>query len=406
MVSSFFILENIKEVHMTREQLIGKIKKGAVNIYSEKEFDKMLSNGKRLVIKLGADPSRPDLHLGHSVVLNKLRLFQELGHKVVFVIGDFTGMIGDPTGKSKTRPKLTIEQTRESGKSYFEQVTKILDKDKTEIKYNSEWLSKMNFEQVIELASSYTLARIMERDDFKTRYKNNIPIGLHELLYPLVQGYDSVAIKADIEIGGTDQTFNFLVGRTLMERVQMKPQVVMTYPLLTGLDGKQKMSKSLDNYIGIDEPAYIMFEKSMKVPDKLLHEYFELTTDCTESEAEYIINKDIRQAHFKYADLIVSRYHSAEKATAAKKRYIEIASGINPDNIKEIRVCGKTIPIIELIKLAGFAESSSQARRNIVGKGIKLDGNLVEDMYLMVDIEDGKTLQFGKNKFARFILDT
>ena len=273
-----------------KKELTDKIKNGAVNIYSQSELDALLNSGKKLTVKLGADPSRPDLHLGHSVVLRKLRLFQELGHKIVFVVGDFTGMIGDPTGKSATRPQLTLEETRRSGQSYFQQVTKILDADKTEIRYNSDWLGAMNFEEVIKLASKYTLARMLERDDFKNRYEGNMPIGLHELLYPLVQGCDSVAIGADIEVGGTDQTFNLLVGRALQADYGQKPQVVITYPLIAGLDGQQKMSKSLDNYIGISEPADIMFEKCMKIPDELLHDYFALTTDVSEDESEKLIS--------------------------------------------------------------------------------------------------------------------
>ena len=245
---------------MNTSEKIKLIKSGAVQIYSEDSLTKRLENDSSLVVKFGADPSRPDLHLGHSVPLRKLRLFQELGHKVVFVIGDFTGMIGDPTGKSKTRPALTIEETRASGETYFRQVAKILDPEKIEIAYNSEWLSKMNFADVISLCSKYTVARILERDDFKNRYSQNQPISMHELLYPLVQGYDSVALKADVEVGGTDQTFNLLVGRALQSHYGQTPQEVITYPLLIGLDGKEKMSKSLDNYIGIDESAEVIIQ--------------------------------------------------------------------------------------------------------------------------------------------------
>ena len=291
---------------MNAKEFVEILKRDAVQIYSEETLLKKLESGKKLKIKLGADPSRPDLHLGHSVVLRKLRMFQELGHEVVFVIGDFTGMIGDPSGKSKTRVPLTFEQTRQNGQSYFKQVTKILNKDKTTIMYNSEWLSKMNFSDVLSLAGKYTLARIMERDDFAKRYGDNQPIGLHEIFYPLMQGYDSVALGVDIEVGGTDQTFNLLVGRELQKDYGQDQQDVITFPLLAGLDGVEKMSKSLDNYIGIDEPAEIIFEKCMKVPDHLLNDYFRLTTDITQ------IPDNIREAHFVYAREIVRMYHAPE----------------------------------------------------------------------------------------------
>ena len=241
------------------------IKRKAVQIFSEEELDEKIKSGKKLIIKLGADPSRPDLHLGHTVVLRVLKHFQDMGHDVVFVIGDFTAMIGDPSGKNKTRPALTFEETRKSGETYFRQVTKILDPAKTKITYNSEWLEKMNFRDIINLTSKYTVARILERDDFKNRYENKLPLSMHELMYPLMQGYDSVALKADIEIGGTDQTFNLLVGRELQKDYGQERQVVLTFPLLVGLDGKEKMSKSLDNYIGIDESPEIMYEKAMKI---------------------------------------------------------------------------------------------------------------------------------------------
>ena len=249
------------------------IKRKAVQIFNEEDLEKKIKSGKKLVIKFGADPSRPDLHIGHSVVLRVLKQFQDMGHEVVFLIGDFTGMIGDPTGKNKTRPALTFEQTRKSAETYVKQASKILDPEKTRIAYNSEWLSKMTFEDVLKLAGKYTVARIMERDDFKNRFENNLPLSMHELLYPLMQGYDSVALHADIEIGGTDQTFNLLVGRELQKDYEQESQVVMTFPLLVGLDGKEKMSKSLDNYIGISEEPFTKLEKSMKIPDDVLRQF-------------------------------------------------------------------------------------------------------------------------------------
>ena len=386
------------------QNIINQIKKGAVNIYTEEALDKKLASGKELIIKLGADPSRPDLHLGHTVVLRKLKLFQDLGHKVVFVIGDFTGMIGDPTGKSKTRPALTLEETRKSGQSYFNQVTKILNPDKTQIVYNSKWLSALSFEDVTKLASKYTLARILEREDFKTRYSNNTPISLHELLYPLVQGYDSIALNADIELGGTDQTFNLLVGRSLQSHYNQEPQVVMTFPLLVGLDGKEKMSKSLDNYIGIDEPADIMFEKCMKVPDNLLLDYFMLTTDLSQEDAADLVTKDIREAHFKYADIITTMYHCEAESQKARQRYQSMAQGAVPKGIETLVFGSTHAGIISLLKFAGFAASNSEARRQITGKGVKVNGETVIDINLNVNLSQGVILQFGKSKIVKIIL--
>ena len=300
------------------------IKRKAVQIISEEDLNKKLKSGKKLRIKLGADPSRPDLHLGHTVVLRALKTFQEMGHEVVFIIGDYTGMIGDPTGKSKTRPALTYEQVHSAGESYFKQVTKILDPEKTKIVYNSEWLSKLNFKDVLSLASKYTVARMLERDDFKKRYENNMPLSMHELFYPLMQGYDSVAINADIEIGGTDQTFNLLVGRELQKNYDQEPQVVITFPLLVGLDGKDKMSKSLDNYIGIDESPETMYEKAMKIPDDVLFDYYKLTTDLDLAEADKLIKQDIIKAHKVYAEEIIKMYHGEEFIKQAEEKGVEI----------------------------------------------------------------------------------
>ncbi|MDD2285836.1 MAG: tyrosine--tRNA ligase [Paludibacter sp.] len=386
---------------MNTSEKIKLIKSGAVQIYSEDSLTKRLENDSSLVVKFGADPSRPDLHLGHSVPLRKLRLFQELGHKVVFVIGDFTGMIGDPTGKSKTRPALTIEETRASGETYFRQVAKILDPEKIEIAYNSEWLSKMNFADVISLCSKYTVARILERDDFKNRYSQNQPISMHELLYPLVQGYDSVALKADVEVGGTDQTFNLLVGRALQSHYGQTPQEVITYPLLIGLDGKEKMSKSLDNYIGIDESAEVMFEKAMKVPDDLLLDYFVLTTDTLKSEAETLIKKDIREAHFAYATTITKMYHDKLSAETAKSRYVQVAGGGAPAEMAEFALTESEIMIFDLLRQVGFASSNGEARRQISGNGVKINGETISDVMMKITVTDPFVLQYGKNKFIK-----
>ena len=380
-------------------ELFDIIKRNAVDIFSEDGLQKRLTSGKSLKIKLGADPSRPDLHLGHSVPLRVLRKMQDAGHEIIFVIGDFTGMIGDPSERNKTRPPMTFEETRRNGQSYFEQVSKILDPAKTRITYNSEWLSKMDFAGVLTLAGKYTLARVLERDDFSQRYKNNQPIGLHELMYPLMQGYDSVALDVDIEVGGTDQTFNLLVGRDLQKDYGQKPQEVVTFPLLPGLDGVEKMSKSLDNYIGIDEPAEIIFEKCMKVPDELLPDYFRLTTDIPEDVYLQHIKDDIRQAHFLYAKEIVRMYHGEDAVPMSENRYNKIASGKTPENLDILNVSGNEISIIELLKKAGFATSNSDAKRLIDGKGIKLNGDTVSDLTLSV--KSNVILSRGKNKFIQ-----
>lgn len=380
---------------------IDSIKRKTVQIFSEEELEQKLKSGKKLTIKFGADPSRPDLHIGHSVPLRVLKTLQDMGHKIVFVIGDFTAMIGDPSGKSKTRPALTFEETRKSAESYFNQVTKILDKDKTEIFFNSEWLSKMNFEDIIKLCSKYTVARIMERDDFKNRFENKLPLSMHELLYPLMQGYDSVAINADIEIGGTDQTFNLLVGRELQKDYGQEQQVVMTFPLLVGLDGKEKMSKSLGNYIGLNDSPFDKFEKSMKIPDNVLKQYFELATDLEENEIEEIMNGDIRKAHIRFAEELIKMYDNETDLNKIKERYNHIAKGGIPSDIKEIQIEEHKINICDLLLKIGFSSSKGEAKRMIQGKGVKVDSKLVENINEIVEIGDGKVIQFGKNKFLK-----
>ena len=379
---------------MNTQEFIDQLKRTAVSIYSEETLSQKLNSGKPLKIKLGADPSRPDLHLGHSVVLRKLRMFQDMGHTVIFVIGDFTAMIGDPSGKSKTRVQLTFNQTRENAKSYFQQVTKILDPEKTVITYNSEWLSRMNFTDVLSLAGKYTLARIMERDDFAKRYTDNAPIGMHELFYPLMQGYDSVALEADIEVGGTDQTFNLLVGRELQRDYNQTPQEVITFPLLPGLDGVEKMSKSLDNYIGIDELPEIMFEKCMKIPDPLMDDYFRLTTDMIDYPS------NIREAHFAYAREIVRMYHGLGAVSAAESRYRRIASGVLPENVECVIFNVSKIGIVELLVKIGFAGSNSDARRLITGGGIKINGVNIADPFIVITFGE-YVLSRGKNRFMR-----
>ena len=326
-----------------------------------------------------------------------------MGHNVVFVVGDFTGMIGDPSGKSKTRPALTFEQARKSAETYLEQACKILDKNKTRMVFNSEWLSKMNFADVVKLASKYTVARIMERDDFKNRFENNLPLSMHELLYPLMQWYDSVELKADIEIGGTDQTFNLLVGRELQKAYGQESQVVMTFPLLPGLDGKEKMSKSLDNYIGLTDTPFEKFEKSMKIPDDLLKQYFELATDLPIEEIDKIMEKDIRIAHMEFARELLKMHDDKNEFEEIKSRYESIAKGSIPDNIEQIEIKENSLNICDLLIKVKFANSKSEAKRMISGKGIKVDGTLIDNYNKNIDLTESKVIQFGKNKFIRVV---
>ena len=379
------------------------IKRKAVDIFSEEDLDKKIKSGKKLSIKLGCDPSRPDLHIGHSVVLRVLKQFQDMGHEVVFLIGDFTAMIGDPSGKSKTRPALTFEQTRKAAESYMEQATKILDPEKTKIRYNSEWHSKMNFEDVIKLLSHYTVARIMERDDFKNRFENNLPLSMHELLYPLMQGYDSVALESDIEIGGTDQTFNVLVGREIQKDYGQEPQVVMTFPLLVGLDGKEKMSKSLGNYIGISEDPFVKVEKAMKIPDECLRQYYELATDMPIEEIDEIMAGDIREAHFRFAKELLKMYDDVNEFEELKARYLEIAKGGTPDDVPELKVDGNEIGLTDAMVNAGFVPSKAEAKRMVKGNGVKVNGKVVSDVQLTLDPKENPVIQVGKNKFIKLV---
>ena len=379
------------------------IKRKAVDIFSEEDLDKKIKSGKKLSIKLGCDPSRPDLHIGHSVVLRVLKQFQDMGHEVVFLIGDFTAMIGDPSGKSKTRPALTFEETRKSAESYMEQATKILDPEKTKIRYNSEWYSKMSFEEVIKLLSHYTVARIMERDDFKNRFENNLPLSMHELLYPLMQGYDSVALESDIEIGGTDQTFNVLVGREIQKDYGQEPQVVMTFPLLVGLDGKEKMSKSLGNYIGISEDPFVKVEKAMKIPDECLRQYYELATDMPIEEIDEIMAGDIREAHFRFAKELLKMYDDVNEFEELKARYLEIAKGGTPDDVPELKVDGNEIGLTDAMVNAGFVPSKAEAKRMVKGNGVKVNGKVVSDVQLTLDPKENPVIQVGKNKFIKLV---
>lgn len=388
---------------MTPREVYENIMRDAISVYSAEGLLEKLESGKKLRIKMGADPSRPDLHLGHSVPLRKLRMLQDLGHEIVFVIGDFTAMIGDPSGKSKTRVPLTFEQTRANSISYYEQVCKILDREKTTITYNSDWLGKMTFEDVLSLAGKYTLARILERDDFAKRYASNQPIGMHEMFYPLMQGYDSVALNADVEIGGNDQTFNLLVGRELQKDYGQTPQEVITFPLLPGLDGVEKMSKSLDNYIGIDEAPELMYEKCMKVPDKLLLTYFRLTSDLSEDQYSELVEKDIMAAHRLYAGTIVRMYHGVDAIAAAAERYKSIAGGGVPDEMDEYE-CAVGVRVTDILRQSGLAPSGSEARRLMQGGGVKIDGVQAKDPNTAFDAAGEYVVSKGKNKFIKVIV--
>lgn len=397
---------------MNKKDQIDLILRRTVEVHNKDTLIKKLNSGKKLVVKFGADPSRPDLHLGHTVPLRALKILQELGHEIVFVIGDFTAMIGDPSGKSKTRPSLSFEETRKNGETYFKQVAKILDPKKIRIAYNSEWLAKMSFEDVINLTGKYTVARILERDDFNNRFKNNIPIGIHEFLYPLMQGYDSVALHADIEIGGTDQTFNLLVGRELQRDYGQEPQDVMCFPLLVGLDGKEKMSKSLGNYIGVDEPAEVMYEKAMRIPDDVLMNYFKLTTDLNLDDIEKIMKEDVVEAHKVYAREIIKMYHGEEFISLAEKRYSTVANGGIPENIEEVEIdkslVENSILLTDLLVLTKIVPSKSEGRRMIEQNGISINGSKENDVTKQITIDvfenNALVIQKGKKQFKKIIL--
>ena len=396
---------------MTKEEKIELILRRTVDIHNKETLLKKLNSGKKLIVKFGADPSRPDLHLGHTVPLRALKVLQELGHDIVFVIGDFTAMIGDPSGKSKTRPSLSFEETRRNGETYFKQVSKILDPNKIRIVYNSEWLGKMSFEDVIKLTGKYTVARILERDDFKNRFNNNIPIGIHEFLYPLMQGYDSVALHADIEVGGTDQTFNLLVGRELQRDYDQEPQDVMCFPLLVGLDGKEKMSKSLGNYIGVDESPEKMYEKAMRIPDDVLLDYFKLTTDLDMKDVENM-SEDILLAHRKYAEEIIKMYHGEEFINQAEERYNTVAKGGIPENIEIFEIKESMLEngllLNELLNLSKIVSSKSEGRRMIEQNGISVNGTKENDVNKLITTTDFNNdeliIKKGKKQFKKIVL--
>lgn len=391
------------------------IKKGVLDMMREEELREKLKisveQNKPLTIKLGLDPSAPDIHLGHTVVLRKIKQMQDLGHKAIIIIGDFTGRIGDPTGKSKTRKPLTDEQVKENAATYMEQIFKVLDREKTEVRFNSEWLSKLKFEQVISLASSTTVARLLERDDFQNRYKNQEAIGLHEFFYPLMQGYDSVEIKADIELGGTDQTFNILMGRTLQKSVGMSQQIAMFMPILEGLDGIEKMSKSLGNYIGVSESPQVMFKKVMEVPDQLIFRYFELVTDEHPDDIEKLRSemeqgKNPRDIKLILARIITNLYHGEEGAKVGEEYFEQVfKEGEIPEDMPVIKLDkdqDSLTLVAGILANEGLVTSASEFRRLIKQGGVQLNREKVMDIDCILT-EQENVLKIGKKKFVRLV---
>ena len=385
------------------------IKRGTDEILTEGDLKKKLESGKQLTVKAGFDPTAPDLHLGHTVLLNKLRHFQDLGHKVVFLIGDFTGQIGDPSGKNKTRPTLTSEELIANAKTYEKQVFKILKKELTEVKFNSEWCNKLGADGLIGLASKYNVARMLERDDFNKRYSANQSIAIHEFLYPLVQGYDSVALEADVECGGTDQKFNLLVGRELQRSYDQEPQVVLTVPILEGLDGTNKMSKSLNNFIAIDEEPNDMFGKIMSISDELMWRWFELLSFITEDEIEQLKIKmkegtNPRDIKFLLAEELVDRFHSEGEGKSCKEAFLQrFQKGQLPDDIPSVSVDvgDDGMPLTNLLKNCEMTTSTSEAMRLIKQGGVKIDSVKVEDPKLIVMQGQESIYQVGKRKFLK-----
>lgn len=391
--------EQIKIIMKGADEIIG------LDTLKEK-LKKSNEENRPLIVKLGLDPSAPDIHLGHTVVLRKMKQLQDLGHKIVIIIGDFTGKIGDPTGKAKGRKALSTEQVLENAKTYEKQIFKILDKEKTNVRFNSEWLSKLSFEETIKLASTMTVARMLEREDFKKRYESQIPISIHEFFYPLMQGYDSVVLNADIELGGTDQRFNVLMGRMLQKEYGQESQTTIFMPLLEGLDGKEKMSKSLGNYIGIDEDADVMFEKAMRIPDELIIKYFNLVTDIHPDIIEGI-EKELNDGSINPRDIkmrlareITLLYNNEEKTKSAEERFKKVfQKGQIPDNIEVIKVNKNNLDISEILVNNNFVKSKNELRRISNQGGLKVNENKISDLS-KVEIEDKMIIQIGKKKFV------
>lgn len=400
------------------EEQLELVKFGTVDFISEADFLKKLKKSfetkKPLRIKLGADPSRPDIHIGHTVVINKLKTLQDLGHHIQFLIGDFTALIGDPSGRNSTRPILTREEIEQNAKTYASQIFKILDPEKTEIVYNSHWLLKLTSIDFIKLSAQYTVARMLERDDFTKRFKSNVPISIHEFMYPLCQGYDSVALKSDLELGGTDQKFNLLVGRDLQSSYGQEPQCVLTMPILEGLDGVNKMSKSLDNYIGVNESPKDMFGKTMRVSDDLMFRYYELLTSITPGELMQLKadvtekRKHPREVKVNLAKTLVARFHSQAAAQAAEDEFnrIFVDKGM-PDQIDEYKVSAQNqVSLVQLMTSAGLTASNSEASRLIIGGGVQIDQQKISDSKLKIDLKSGESfiIKAGKKKFIKVVV--
>jgi tyrosyl-tRNA synthetase len=394
------------------EHQLAVFKRGADELLVESELAAKLKRGKPLRIKEGFDPTRPDLHLGHTVQFNKLRQLQDLGHHIVFLIGDFTGLIGDPTGRNVTRPPLSREEIEANAKTYTDQVFLILDRARTEVAFNSKWLLPLGSDGMIRLAARYTVARMLERDDFGKRYESGQPIAIHEFLYPLAQGYDSVALEADVELGGTDQKFNLLVGRELQRHYGQEPQCILTLPLLEGLDGVNKMSKSLDNYVGITEPPNEMFGKLMSISDPLMWRYYELLSfrsqdDVAKLKRECTAGRNPRDAKVLLAQEIVTRFHSPAAAEHALAEFeARFRGGALPETMPEVtlQTAGRGMPIAQLAKQAGIVESTSEALRLIAQRGLKVDGDVVADKGLAISAGRTVVVQAGKRKFARVVI--
>ena len=388
------------------------IKRGIDELISEDELITKLKSKKQLIVKAGFDPTAPDLHLGHTVLINKLRHFQQLGHQIVFLIGDFTGMIGDPSGKNKTRPALDETEIKENAKSYKNQVFKILDPKLTDVRFNSEWSNKLGAEGIIKLASQYNLARMLERDDFNKRYKSNQTIALHEFLYPLIQANDSIALQADIELGGTDQKFNLLVGRELQRAYGQDPQVVITVPILEGLDGKNKMSKSLNNYVGIDESPSEMFGKIMSISDELMWRWFELLSfksidEIKDLKADQVNGKNPRDIKIELAKELIARFHDDQSANLAEENFINQFQKKNiPDDIEEvsITISESSIPLTNLLKESGMTSSTSEAMRMIKQGAVRINEEKITDTKHIIDSGSSAIYQVGKRKFKKITL--
>jgi tyrosyl-tRNA synthetase len=405
--------KEFEELRMTSvADALALIKRGAEEVIVEEDLVKKLESGKRLRIKAGFDPTAPDLHLGHTVLINKLKQFQDLGHEVLFLIGDFTGMIGDPTGKSATRPPLTEEQVAENARSYKEQVFKILDPEKTTVLFNSQWMSKMSAADMIKLAGQYTVARMLERDDFDKRFKGEQSIAIHEFLYPLVQGFDSVAMQADVELGGTDQKFNLLMGRTLQKSAGQAPQTIITMPLLEGLDGVQKMSKSLNNYVGVSEAPGEMYTKLLSMPDSMIWRYYELLSfkslaEISSLKADVDNGRNPQEVKDMFAREIIERFHGAEAAASAHTSAgNRVGLGDIPDNVPEVEVDSEgqeEIPISAVLRMAGLVKNGAAAK-DVLGRGaVYVDGKKVEAT-LKVRVRGQFVIQAGKKKIAKVIL--